>query len=181
MYSRINLASTDSVRSWIRCAWRARADLLALCAPCIMAIHMECHCLRPGEVPRTSRLFTTFLEDFGKLAKFYFHAPTKDGIVRAAGQISLDDATRRSVVEVLREQNRRLGTDGATARSLDRLAAGAAAIVTGQQVGLFTGPSYSIYKALAALRLAAQMTARGTATVPVFWLATEDHDLAEIN
>jgi len=146
-----------------------------------MAIHMECHCLRPGEVPRTSRLFTAFLEDFGKLSKFYSHAPTKDGIVRAAGQIRLDDATRRSVVEVLREQNRRLGSDAATARSLDRLAAGAAAIVAGQQVGLFTGPSYSIYKALTAIRVAAEMTQNGIDAVPVFWLATEDHDLDEVN
>src|SRR6266849_4149920 len=146
-----------------------------------MAIHMECHCLRSGEVPRTSRLFTTFLEDFGKLSKFYSHAPTKDGIVRAAGQIKLDDATRRSVVEVLREQNRRLGSDGATARSLDRLAAGAAAIVTGQQVGLFTGPSYSIYKALTAIRVAAEIAQSGIDAVPVFWLATEDHVLDELH
>ena len=65
--------------------------------------------------------------------------------------------------------------------NLDRLAAGAAAIVTGQQVGLFSGPAYSIYKAISTVRWADAITQRGTDAVPVFWLATEDHDLAEIN
>ena len=48
----------------------------------------------------------------------------------------------------------RFGADAATERSLDRLAKGAVAIVTGQQVGLFSGPAYSFYKALTAIRWA---------------------------
>ena len=71
--------------------------------------------------------------------------------------------------------------DPETNRNLERLASGAVAIVTGQQVGLFSGPVYSIYKALSAVRCAEEMTRRGTDAVPVFWLATEDHDLAEVN
>jgi bacillithiol biosynthesis cysteine-adding enzyme BshC len=88
---------------------------------------------------------------------------------------------RRAVAGVLREQSRRFGADGATERNLDRLTAGAVAVVTGQQVGLFTGPAYSFYKALTACRLADELTKRGIEAVPVFWLATEDHDLAEVN
>ena len=65
--------------------------------------------------------------------------------------------------------------------ALDRFASGAAAIVSGQQVGLFSGPSYTIYKALTALRLAEELNSAGTPAVAIFWLATEDHDLAEIN
>ena len=54
-------------------------------------------------------------------------------------------------------------------------------VVTGQQVGLFGGPAYTLYKALTAAKLAADLTARGISAVPVFWMATEDHDFAEVN
>ncbi len=54
-------------------------------------------------------------------------------------------------------------------------------IVTGQQVGLFGGPMFAIYKALTAIKLAEEATTAGIDAVPVFWLATSDHDLAEVN
>ena len=54
-------------------------------------------------------------------------------------------------------------------------------MVTGQQVGLFSGPSYTIYKVLHAVRLAEWLTENGIPAVPLFWLATEDHDFAEVN
>jgi bacillithiol biosynthesis cysteine-adding enzyme BshC len=147
----------------------------------MMAVPMECHCLRPAELPHVTRLYATFLDDFRRLEEFFAHPPTAEGIFAAAREVKLDAERRSAVVDVLREQNRRLGTDGATAANLDRLGDGAVAVVTGQQVGLFTGPSYSIYKALSAIRAARQLTECGTAAVPVFWLATEDHDLAEVN
>jgi len=58
--------------------------------------------------------------------------------------------------------------------------AGAVAIVTGQQVGLFSGPAYAIYKALTAVQIAEELTRGGIPAVPVFWMATEDHDLDEV-
>jgi bacillithiol biosynthesis cysteine-adding enzyme BshC len=54
------------------------------------------------------------------------------------------------------------------------------AAVSGQQAGLFTGPLYTIYKALSAVKLAGCLTQRNTKTVPVFWIATEDHDFPEV-
>jgi bacillithiol biosynthesis cysteine-adding enzyme BshC len=48
-------------------------------------------------------------------------------------------------------------------------------------VGLFSGPAYTIYKALTAVRLAARFNEQGIPAVPMFWLATEDHDVAEVN
>jgi bacillithiol biosynthesis cysteine-adding enzyme BshC len=66
--------------------------------------------------------------------------------------------------------------------SLDELAKpGTVAIVTGQQVGLFSGPAYTVYKALTAIKAARALAASGIPAVPVFWLATEDHDFAEID
>ena len=66
--------------------------------------------------------------------------------------------------------------------ALERLAQpGTLAVVTGQQVGLFSGPCYTIYKVLHAVKLAQWLCANGMPAVPVFWLATEDHDFAEVN
>jgi bacillithiol biosynthesis cysteine-adding enzyme BshC len=144
-----------------------------------MITSMESHCLPFREIPHTTKLFSTFLEDFSRVSHYYAHPPTDQGILAAAREVKLDPETRREVVAALREQNRRLGA-GAE-RNLDRLAAGAVAIVTGQQVGLFSGPIYSFFKALCAVRFAEEISSRGVDAVPIFWLATEDHDLAEVN
>jgi len=143
------------------------------------------HCLPLRELPHTTKIFSTFIDEFPRLGKYFSHPPTESGVLAAASEVRLPAATRAAVIEVLREQNQRLAPgavlDPVTARNLDRLASGAVAIVTGQQVGLFSGPAYSIYKAVSALRWAEHITARGTDAVPIFWLATEDHDLAEVN
>jgi uncharacterized protein YllA (UPF0747 family) len=78
-------------------------------------------------------------------------------------------------VDALREQN-------PDSPAIGRLAQpGTFVVATGQQVGLFLGPAYTIYKALTAVRLAKELDAQGIPAVPVFWMATEDHDLAEVN
>lgn len=146
-----------------------------------MIASMESHCLPFREIPHTSELFSAFLEGFDSVSSYYAHPPTIRGVVDAVREVRLDPETRRGVVEVLREQNARFGAGSATKTNLDRLAAGALAIVTGQQVGLFSGPLYSFYKAVSAIRIADEITRRGVDAVPIFWLATEDHDLAEVN
>jgi bacillithiol biosynthesis cysteine-adding enzyme BshC len=142
---------------------------------------MECHCIPPVELPHTTLLYSTYLNDFSRVSEFYVHPPDLNGISRAAKEIRLTDSLRHSVVEVLRKQNAAFGGDSETHRNLDRLQNGAMTVVTGQQVGLLGGPAFCVYKALTAIRLAKELTANGTNAVPVFWLATEDHDLAEID
>jgi len=72
---------------------------------------------------------------------------------------------------------------GAAEAGLARLLGpGARAVTTGQQAGLFTGPLYAVLKALTAAALAREMADAGLGdTVPVFWVAGDDHDFAEIN
>lgn len=142
---------------------------------------MECSWISAAELPGTTRLYSTFLSDFTSVSEFYGHPPNMQGLDEAAREIRIDNSVRRAVVDVLRDLNRALGGDDATTRNLDRLQDGAVAVVTGQQVGLFGGPAYSIYKALTAVHVARELTERGVDAVPVFWLATEDHDLAEVD
>ena len=81
------------------------------------------------------------------------------------------------MVEVLAEQN----ASAEAAPALEALRAGAGTVLTGQQVGLFGGPLFTPFKAATALARARQATAAGHPHVAIFWLATEDHDFAEIN
>jgi bacillithiol biosynthesis cysteine-adding enzyme BshC len=93
----------------------------------------------------------------------------------------MEDARRQAIVGLLRKQNRDFGAGPATEANLDRLAEGAAAVVTGQQVGLFGGPLLTLLKAATAVRLASDASRNGHPHVPIFWLATEDHDFDEIS
>ncbi len=142
---------------------------------------MECHLISPDDLPGTPRLYSAFLSNFPAVSEFYLHPPNTIGIEQAIREVRMENSVRQSVADVLSEQNRDFGGDDGTARNLDRLRDGAFAVVTGQQVGLFGGPAFSVYKALTAIHLARELTERGINAVPVFWLATEDHDLAEVD
>ena len=72
-------------------------------------------------------------------------------------------------------------TSAAAAPGLHALRAGAGTVLTGQQVGLLGGPLFTPFKAATAMARARQATAAGHPHVAIFWLATEDHDFAEIN
>jgi len=111
-----------------------------------------------------------------------FFAPNSiAAIAEHARALNFDPQRRQAIADVLERQNREWGASGATLASIARLRAGAVAVVSGQQVGLFGGPLYSILKAAAAVQLAAELSSKGVDAVPLFWLATEDHDLAEVN
>jgi len=150
---------------------------------------MEHDCLKPAELPRLSRLYSTFLSSPKKLSDFYEHQPSLSGVRRAVRELKQGNARfpgemRATVTEILRAQNSEFAGNAlpeSIARNLDQLKRGAVAIVTGQQVGLFGGPAYTFYKALSALKVAAQLRKEGIAAVPIFWMASEDHDLDEVN
>ena len=137
---------------------------------------MEASCLRHTELPHTTRLFSDFTYQFERVRRFYDHAPHDPESYRAAARaVDFPEERRAALVSALRQQN-------GDSPALDALAQpGALAVVTGQQVGLFSGPAYTIHKALTAAKLAGRLSAAGIPAVPVFWLATEDHDFAEVN
>jgi bacillithiol biosynthesis cysteine-adding enzyme BshC len=140
---------------------------------------MQPACIRHTDLPGTSRLFADFTYHFERVARYYRHDPHDPAsLKRAALEIEYPVERRAALVKALAAQN----PGPHAAASLQKLAQpGTVAVVTGQQVGLFSGPAYTIYKALTASRLARRLSEQGTPAVPVFWLATEDHDFAEVN
>jgi bacillithiol biosynthesis cysteine-adding enzyme BshC len=136
------------------------------------------------DLPRLPTLVRDYFYDYGKVAGFFngdFRDPAAfDGL---AERVSVRPLPRAGLAEVLAEQNRSYGCGDATLANIRKIADDrACAVVTGQQVGLFSGPLYTIYKALTAIKLAERLGGRGHgAFVPVFWLASDDHDLAEID
>jgi bacillithiol biosynthesis cysteine-adding enzyme BshC len=143
---------------------------------------VKSQCLPFAQVPHTTRLFTDLLAYSPSVRPFYPHSPYFSEWVKAeASALQYDGPRRERVSAILERQNKSWGASPQAFANINRLRGGAAAIVTGQQVGLFGGPMFSIYKALTAVKLAEQAAAAGVDAVPVFWLATYDHDLAEVN
>ncbi len=143
---------------------------------------MKAHCLSFSQIPHTTPLFNDFLAYPPKVQPFYARSPIfHEWLKEEAGRISYDSDRRERVTAILERQNKGWDASPKTLANLDRLRNGAAAVVTGQQVGLFGGPMFAIYKALTAVKLAGEATAAGVDAVPIFWLATYDHDLAEVN
>ncbi|MGC1687545.1 MAG: hypothetical protein WA734_18105, partial [Candidatus Acidiferrales bacterium] len=81
---------------------------------------MESHCLRLTELPRTTKLFSAFLDDFPRVAAFYRHEPNLEGVIASAKEVKFDPQVRSEVVAILRVQNRTLGSGLATNSNLDR-------------------------------------------------------------
>jgi len=145
-------------------------------------LSMNSQCLPFSQIPHTTRLFLDYLSYSPSVHSFYPRSPLFADWINEESRLVRYDATRRAKVsELLERQNRVWGASSRTLDNIERLKQGAMAAVTGQQVGLFGGPLFSIFKALTAVKLAQQATAAGVDCVPVFWLATEDHDLAEVN
>jgi len=143
---------------------------------------MKAQCLPFSQIPHTTRLFADFLSWAPAIQRFYPRSPHfEQWLNHEAPNERYDPARREQVAAILERQNRDFGASVKAQENLGRFRAGASAVVTGQQVGLFGGPVFSIYKALTAIKLAEQATKAGVDCVPVFWLATTDHDLAEVN
>ena len=134
-------------------------------------------------IPHQTKLFLDYQKDPLVLRKFYpaamrFHheLPQRVPDVLAAHQID-----RNKFADALTTMNQRWGATEETLNNINLLReADTVAVVSGQQAGLFTGPLYTVYKALFAVKLARCLQQRNTKVVPVFWIAAEDHDFVEV-
>ena len=134
----------------------------------------------------TNHLLHTFLDDFESLRSFYAHDPRDPDVwPRAIEAVNSrpNPPPRKAVARTLETQNSRFGADESVLENARALGGDNAFVIsTGQQAGLFTGPLYTIYKAVTAVKLAKRVSEEtGVRAVPVFWMAADDHDYAEIN
>ena len=143
---------------------------------------MDSSCIPLTRVPKSSALLTDYLYHYDRIATFYNGSPFDLSSYKAlaAGLRNLGH-NRRELAEILRRQNEAFGCGEQTFANIRRLSEPETfAVVTGQQVGLLSGPAFTLYKALTAVRISQWLSEQGLTTVPVFWLATEDHDLEEV-
>jgi bacillithiol biosynthesis cysteine-adding enzyme BshC len=136
------------------------------------------------QLPRLPLLVDDYLTDFPKVREF-FNGDFRelDAFRRQAERVRPRRIPREDLAAVLREQNKNYGCGSQTLDQIEKIVRDeACAVVTGQQVGLFSGPLYTIYKALTAVKLSEYLNRNCPGShVPIFWLASDDHDLAEID
>lgn len=136
-----------------------------------------------SQIPRTSRLFNDFLYNFDRVSQFYQpEGLDTSALVARAPIVAAQAFSRDAVADALVDQNRQVDAGELTFANIERLRQkDSVVVIAGQQAGLFTGPLYTIFKALTAIKLAEHLRAQGVNAVPMFWIAAEDHDFEEVN
>ncbi|SFS49848.1 bacillithiol biosynthesis cysteine-adding enzyme BshC [Marininema halotolerans] len=131
-------------------------------------------------------LVRDYLNSFEQVADFYSYNPSDDQLFAQRAK-RLDErnqaAPRAELVNVLRQYHSEELLSSQIEKNLDRLMEpDSLCVVGGQQAGLFTGPLYTLYKAITLIQLASREEQRlGRPVLPVFWIAGEDHDLEEVD
>lgn len=135
------------------------------------------------EFPDSQALFLDYVYDFSRVASFFVDDPgdpeaPRRAAARLAGRSGRRDALARELIRQLEQ----MGAPPEAVANAAALADPATlAVVTGQQVGLFGGPLYSLLKAITSIQLAARWTRElGVRVVPVFWMDADDHDYEEV-
>ncbi len=144
----------------------------------------------PMALPVYPELYQDLAEAQERVAAFYPSAPDdpvawarRAEAVRALWATPEAGSRRAALVAALRAYHDRVGCTSAQEANLQALTRGdALVVVSGQQAGLLGGPLFCAYKALGAVRRAAAVAAAlRCPVVPVFWVASEDHDWSEVS
>ncbi|MHC4664188.1 MAG: bacillithiol biosynthesis protein BshC, partial [Planctomycetota bacterium] len=130
-----------------------------------------------------NRITGDFLSDFNKVKEFYgphFRNEEEVSTFVRGGERNINN--NAAISEILRKQNSVFGSGRRAMENIDALASGKSlCVVTGQQVGIFTGPLYTVYKAITAVKFAEHLSNKfNLKVVPVFWMASNDHDFEEV-
>ncbi len=171
LYS-LKVSGAESTMQEIACVYPAGNDIL------------QAESIPFADIPGQSALFVQYQNDPASLRRFYPEAV--ESHTQLAGRIphvlKNHKADRGLLCDALEEINIKFNAGPKTFEHIAMLRdEDCVAVVTGQQAGLFSGPLYTIYKALSAIKVAECLRGRGYKAVPVFWVATEDHDFEEVS
>jgi bacillithiol biosynthesis cysteine-adding enzyme BshC len=152
---------------------------------------MDAACIDYKETGYFSQTVIDYVDDVPELRSFYSYRPTLKGFAELFEHKKVI-ANRQLLVEVLTEQYFKNSQKGApeleaaefVRKKIESLASSNTyTITTGHQLNIFTGPLYFIYKIVTAIKLCRELKEAHPDKdfVPVYWMASEDHDFAEIN
>lgn len=120
-----------------------------------------------------------------KVRGYYSFFPDKNGFENALKSIGKFSFNRDLLMSELLQQSKLVSnTSSATTENIKKLSSGTVyTVTTGHQLCLFTGPSYFVYKIFSAINLCEKLKSEFPENdfVPVYWMASEDHDFAEVN
>ena len=143
---------------------------------------MSTECYPIATLPHVTKLYRDYLamgENAGAPVRGWYGA---EPLGRAWMRPAVARENAAALADALERQSVEFGAGAKALENIAKIRAGAPVVVTGQQVGLLGGPLYVLLKAATAIARAKQATAAtGVEHVPVFWLATEDHDLEEVD
>ena len=141
---------------------------------------MDCQYLPLASTGQFSSLFLDYLDKKDSLRPFYNHFPTLVEFQHQIQERTFDSQKRRVLVDALERQYQHITNKPGVSVLLQP---DTFTVTTGHQLNIFSGPLYIIYKLITTIKLARQLKAAYPAYnfVPVYWMATEDHDFAEIN
>lgn len=145
---------------------------------------MKNHCVGLQKTGQFSQYFLDYIEGKDELKPFYTHLPVLESFKNAIEGKVFSSQSRATLVEVLTEQYANLEVSHAVSNNIENLKSeNTFTVTTGHQLNLFTGPLYFIYKIVSTINLAKKLneTYPQHKFVPVYWMATEDHDFDEIN
>ncbi|APG59946.1 bacillithiol biosynthesis cysteine-adding enzyme BshC [Christiangramia salexigens] len=147
---------------------------------------MPTDCISYSETNYFSNLILDYLSQKSELREFYQHFPSLENfeLQISEKEQNYDQSIRKDLVNVLEEQYSNIEVSDLTKQNFELLRSeNTYTITTGHQLNLFTGPLYFLYKIVSTINLAGRLKDKypNKNFVPVYWMATEDHDFAEIN